>query len=258
MSELYFVDCNSMGAKVKWLKAKDLVEGKAYIAKDGRLLIYLGVVSDGSVLFYRVCNLAFKSLYVNNMDYLGIANYSIQVPSAINMCNAAMSSAPFKESFIRLKKIPDLYTEFNMVDYTNSYLTWYTKSKMMLPDIPLLAKAAGVAPDNLFVKTKDLIVGHAYYSGDSWRSTYIYLGRTSNNDFVWYFVGNADYLYAKDLTYFLKNSDTTKSNKKVKDMANIRSDKDAYITDEVVTILNHNCCINTNGLTQEILDYWVK
>lgn len=257
VNEFYFIDCTRYRDQ-QWLKAREMTEGKVYIAKDGRLLLYLGLLTDSSVLFYRICNIAFKSIDVSGVHCLSLANYPIQTPNVINMCKATLESAPSPESFQRLKHIPDLYSEFSLVDYTQVYMTWYNKARTLIPSIPELAKASGKLPNSNFVKSKDLVVGHIYYSGSSWRSTYIYMGRSSEGEYVWHFIGNADYIYSEGMNYILKNLETTKSNKKIKDIANIKSDVDAYITDETYLILGHSSRVNTSGLTQEVLDYWLN
>ena len=91
----------------------------------------------------------------------------------------------------------------------------------------------------LFVKTKDLIPGHVYYTGDGWRAMYVYLGRDEDKNFLWYFVGNVDIMKKASYYAMLSKADKTKANKKVKDVWN-------YALDEYV-------CASVKNLGQEKL-----
>lgn len=187
-----------------------------------------------------------------------MANYDIQVEEVINTCNRLLNHAPYTESFTLLKGLPKLQTEFGLIDYTKSYYDWYCKSKMVVPEIPTLANVVGVKPDKGYVKTADLVPGHVYYSGSGWRSLYLYLGRTTKKKaFVWHFIGNCDNMYEQGLNYILHHGiERSTSNKKVKDIANIRNDSSAFISSEIADIERFGCEVDITSLTQDMLDYY--
>jgi hypothetical protein len=66
--EFTFIDCNIPFNEKPFLKQKDIREGKVYIAKDGRLLLYLGLTTNGQYLFYQLCSLYFKNVIINGKD----------------------------------------------------------------------------------------------------------------------------------------------------------------------------------------------
>ena len=125
-----------------WLSAKSLKEGHVYIIKDGRIALYLGKTITDKYLFYVYCIMQFKSL---NNDLLSFANYDIQVPSIINMCNACMQYKIYRESLLELKGIPKIYCEFPFVEYSKTYKqNWYTKAKIVMQNLPALSSMVGV------------------------------------------------------------------------------------------------------------------
>ena len=72
-----------------------------------------------------------------------------------------------------------------------------------------------------YVSARDLTVGCLYFSGQSpWRSTYCYMGRDEDKNFVWLYIGNEKEFKASPEKYvndpFYRCIEQTKSNKKVR------------------------------------------
>lgn len=248
MGEFVFKDGNYKG---EWLKAKDLKEGHVYIIKDGRIALYLGKSSDDMFCFYVYCCMQFKTI-----DYgtLSFANYELQLNSIITLCNALMQHVIYPESMLVLKGMPKIYCEFPFVDYSSVYKTWYSKSVLLLGNLPVLSQFANVKASRGFVGAKDLIPGELYYTGECWRSEYVYLGRTSDKRFIWYFIGNEDILVRSTAYQLLSRAETTRSNKKVKPLAEALNDSRAYVSGDCKKLISMNYKVDMTGITQEILD----
>ena len=248
MSEFVFNDCTYGDSG--WLKPKDLVEGHVYIIKDGRIVIYLGKTASNLYCFYICCHAYFKSS--NRM--LSFANYEIQLNGIINVCNASVNHQMYCESLQTLKGLPKIYCEFPFVNYESSYKNWYMKSQLSLGNLPVISSGSNVKPSSGFVSTKDLIPGTLYYSGECWRSTFAYLGRTSDKRFIWYFIGNEDILLRSSAYQLIQKADTTKSNKRVKPLAEALKDHNAYVSGACKKLINMGYKIDMSGVTQEMLD----
>lgn len=99
--------------------------------------------------------------------------------------------------------------------------------------------------------------------GDAWRNTWVYLGRSTEGKFVWYFVGNETALINEGFAHIIKSfhslcrSDcfaVTKSNKKVKPLSNVSSDPTVDICRGFEELEEQNFTVNIDGLTQKMLD----
>ena len=238
-----------------WLKEKELVPGCLYIIKDGRVMLYLGIDLDNCFIFYNCGSLNFAN---TNWHTHTIANYEVQVKYMLDMCNSLLNRPIYKESIVRLKGIPKIYCLFPFIDFKTSYVNWYTKSLLMYGELPKLSELNKNIPIKGFVGAKELIPGNLYYSGQCWRSTYVYLGRTTDNYFVWCFVGNAKTLIENKcvdlLTYRKLEMVSTKTNKKVKPLVMALSDKDAYVCEETKQLIDMDFKLNMDGVTQQMLD----
>lgn len=239
----------------EFLSEKNIKEGHVYIAKDGRILLYLGKDSLSRFIFY-IFGCAMFCNYNNSYSILTISNYEIQVKYLIELCNACMSNNLYKESILVLKGLPRLYVEFSYVDYSKVFKNWYTKNKLLLGDLPVL-DFSNKNNDTCFVKSKDLVPGNLYYSGSCWRATYVFLGRTKNNLYAWYFVGNTDKVLNATAKELMGNIHFTKSNKKVRNLKDAIYDKDAHISKDTKMLIDMGYRVDLNkiGITKELLNY---
>lgn len=246
MEEFTFKDCN-----YNWLKEKDLKCGYLYIIKDGRLALYLGKTVDNLFCFYICCNIRFKNI---SSTILSFANYDIQLNALLYMCKELMNHKVFIESIFVLKGLPKIYCEFPFLNFKDTYKTWYSKSKMVLDNLPVLSEITGQKSDSGYVKSKDLVPGTLYYTGECWRSEYVYLGRTSDKRYVWYFIGNEDILIKTPANLLLSKAETTKNNKKVKLLFNALNDRYAYVSDGCKKLIRMKFKVDMSCVTQDMLD----
>lgn len=240
----------------EWLKEKQLEEGFLYIIKDGRVMLYLGKSVDDYFIFYNCGSLNFT----NAGDYYKytLSNYDVQVKYMTAMCKELFGKPLYMESVRRLKGLPKIYCKFPFLDFKDGFVKWYAKSAFIHGDLPKLSVVSNEEPNRGFVSTKDLVPGMLYYSGSCWRSTFVYLGRNSDKDFVWCFIGNEDILVRNTGVTLLKNREldifTTKSNKKVRPLADALNDKDAYLDSDTKRLIDTNFKLNMVGVTQKMLD----
>ena len=252
MNEFSFYDCDyDYRHQHSWLKDKDLVEGYVYIIKDGRIALYLGRDKMGKYCFYVCCNMRFKHL---DSYLLSFANYDIQLLSTINMCNELFKHRIYLESVVCLKTIPKIYCRFPFVDFSSSYKVWYSKQLLLVEGLPVISSISNTKLNNGFVGAKDLIPGQLYYTGSCWRGEWVYLGRTSDKRFIWYFIGNEDILVHSSTYQLLLSAETTKSNKKVRLLSDALSDPDAYISNDCARLIKSKFKVDMTGITQQIID----
>lgn len=114
--------------------------------------------------------------------------------------------------------------------------------------------------------TKDLVPGRAYYGAGVWRNTWVYLGRSSDKEYVWFFIGCEERLLNNPtLSQVLKDINTfgndacsvTKSIKKVKPIENLLKDTDSnnYVSEDAKKLALSNFRIgDIDNITQESLD----
>ena len=116
--------------------------------------------------------------------------------------------------------------------------------------------------------TNDLIPGHCYYGAGVWRNTWVYLGRSSEKEFVWFFIGNDEDLLRNPTVQHILNKvtrldynacATTKSIKKVKPLDNIMSDKTddgRYVSGSTLKIAESKLrIVDIHTLTQKDIDF---
>lgn len=144
-------------------------------------------------------------------------------------------------------------------------MAWYTKPMTAVGELPELTAITGNKPNAGFVGARDLVPGNLYYSGGCWRSSYVYLGRTSQKEFVWAHIGNAKALLHESGVsllqrhkFFIFSVDATKSNKKVKPLADALNDPDAYVDNEYEMLITSGFKINMDGVTQQMLDFYSR
>ena len=235
----------------EWLKANQLVPGRIYLAKDGRLMLYLGMSLKGMFLFYVLA-----SAYLECTDRISkcvtYENYDWQILELKTTINNIMNHTGNRNSLLDYKNVPKLYGEFPFLWYEDTYKMWYNNS-FNNAKVPSIASTKEDIKTG-FVSVKDLVPGNLYYSGQCWRSCYVYLGRKSTKEFIWYFIGNESILMESSAIQLLRNSETTKNNKKVKPLKLSLTDKNAYISEEVKHLIKLNYKVDMSGVTQEMLD----
>lgn len=246
----------------KALKAKDLKEGHVYLIKDGRVMLYLGQENNARYVFYVCGSLVYEC--TKKYSVYTVSNYDLQTEYMKNLCNSLMEHDVYAESITVLKGVPTIYSEFTLVEYEKTWKEWYLKSfKKFKNSLPELSFINNAQSDAGFVKANDLIPGHIYYGGNAWRSTWVYLGRSTKGQFVWYFIGNENMLINGGLELIIKDSHSyyrsdcfavTKNNKKVKPLPNIFSDPTVYIWKDIAKLAEQNFTVNVDNLTQDMLD----
>ena len=221
------------------IKEKELVIGNLYIKKDGIVVVYLGKTFSQKFLFYKVAQL---NGYLDSSS-LGVKfelyNKDIQLKYITPMIKEEMQTTLDKRCVVGTKTFNNYMWKYPDLSFTQEELRlWLQKNELLgLSLFKDLATLQGKEEVNLYVKTKDLIPGHVYYSGDGWRAIYVYLGRDEDKNFLWYFVGNVDIMKKASYYAMLSKADKTKANKKVKDVWN-------YALDEYV-------CASVKQLGQE-------
>lgn len=212
-----------------FITKKALQEGKVYVHKDGRLSLFVGYGDYNEFIFYELAHVLFVSVG-GGVDF---AHGKVQVEHLSYMCEAVMKQEISLKSLLCYKSFPQLYGEFSYVSYDSELVEWWSRNKKSLgsklPTIPNLEGGGKVK--SLFVSAKDLVPGEFYYTGDSWRSIFLYLGRDRDGLFCWYYVGDPEgLLRGGTCTIGYSNTYRTKANKKCKLLKNIYSDKDASIS----------------------------
>ena len=120
--------------------------------------------------------------------------------------------------------------------------------------------------ENGICNVSDLKVGSMYYGSGLWRNLWVYLGRNSKKEFIYYFIGNAmsflrDPTAEKiitDINLLGKNVYTiTKQNKKLKSVTFLANDtSDNYISKDYAILIRENPIVtNCELFTLEYLDF---
>lgn len=232
-----------------FLKKGDLAIGHVYLYKDGRLVVYLGKNNFDKFVFYTLASVLYTNI---NWYTLTLAHYDTQIKYLISLSETLMKHECDINCIVELKGMPQLCCEFPFISYEKELNMWwaknvaYHKDKSKLPTLVDLGNKS--KSKSLFVSAKDLIPGELYYTGSLWRSLYLYLGRDSQKNFCWYFVGSAHELIRNDLNVFRVYMDKTKSNKRCKRLADAPNDPDAMLYDDAQMLLNMNYHANLNGL----------
>lgn len=218
------------------IKEKELVIGNLYVKKGGEVVVYLGKTFSHKFMFYKVAQL---NGYFDSVRPSEIFNKDIQLKYITPMIKEEMQTTLDKRCVVATKTFNNCMWKYPDLSFTQEELRlWLQKNELLgLSLFKDLATLQGKEEVNLYVKTKDLIPGHVYYSGDGWRAMYVYLGRDEDKNFLWYFVGNVDIMKKASYYAMLSKADKTIANKKVKDVWN-------YALDEYV-------CASVKQLGQE-------
>lgn len=231
----------------EFLKKGNLIIGHVYLYKDGRLVVYLGKNNFDKFVFYTLANVLYTRV---TYGVYTLAHYENQVQYLIGLSETLMKHKCDPDCIVELKGMPQLYCEFPFISYDKELNMWWTKNVVYYKgNLPTLVELGNENKSrSLFVSAKDLVPGELYYTGSLWRSLYLYLGRDSQKNFCWYFVGSTYELLRNDLNAFRIHMDRTKSNKHCKRLADAPNDPDAMMYDDAQKLLNMNYHANLYGL----------
>ncbi len=251
---------NWVNGRESWLKEKDLIVGRVYVIKDGRLMLYLGKSTKGLYVFYVMASAYLEDHGYNAKTTFG--NYDIQVRGLIDIINTSMNSPGLITCILEYKGIPKICGEFPFVNFEQKYIKWYTVSfSQMISDlgkesskVPSLATMSNKPIVTGFVSSKDLIPGNLYYTGQCWRSTWVYLGRNLKGEYLWYFVGNEEMLVNTSPHMLLARCEKTKQNKKVKPLHLALQDKHAYVCSDTGKLIEMGFKVNMGLVDQKDID----
>lgn len=234
-----------------FLSKSDLKVGRVYLYKDGRVVVYLGQDSYDKFVFYVLANALYCS--EENWNTYTLAHYDCQIEYLCHLAEELMKRDCDIKCIISLKGMPQLHCEFPYVSYDAEIADWWLCCKAKHGNnIPNITSLEGQEkPKSLYVGAKDLVPGEFYYTGRLWRSMFLYLGRDTDNNFCWSFVGNTD-LFIEDGLMAVKEMgiERTKSNKKCKSLINADKDPDAHvsISDRKLIDLNYTVDVSTLNL----------
>lgn len=228
----------------KFLKKDELVVGKLYIIKDGRLSIYLGKDTWDRFIFYHIGSVLFTNINWSNFT---LAHHDTQVNYLIKLSKEVLSSELEIEQLQALKGIPKIHSTFPYFSFCEKVNMWTNNNKHVLDGKIVLKTETAKKYNGIYVRTKDLIPGELYYTGGLWRSLYLYLGRSSSGGYCWRFVSNVDYLVSNDFAYYRHGMEITKQNKKVKRIADAVNDPNVYICSEHQKLIDTNWKADLTG-----------
>lgn len=235
-----------------FIKSKALQPGKVYIAKDGKVMLYLGRLHDARYLFYLFTLALLKDDYSSNVT---IVNYKAQTLGLCTTINASMSGMIKPECLLAYKIIPKIYGEFSLVNLDAIYKNWYAKCQALKGgELPSVFDSLGEGAKTPYVHSKDLIPGEIYYTGDCWRSVYAYLGRNSERDYIWYYLCNGRITLGNSGGLVSHLMRRTRQNKKVKPLSMAPIDCDFPIPLDASNLIDTQFKLDVSQVTQEMLD----
>lgn len=226
---------------------KDLKSGHFYATNDNRIVMYLGIDKHNDYVFYKVCGYLFDNPkgFVYNEDERYLSHHSIQVSSIVQMIDEIMNQPVDENSLVHYRNVPRIVSDFSYTNKENVVEKWYTKTKKeSAPDISF----TNIKKTSEYVNAKDLMPGKLYYTGQLWRSLYCYLGRDSNNNFCWSFIGNEYCLKNKETEHLVSGFEKTKTNKKVHPIEHAPNDPHAYIYNEIKEFLDGSFCADVSKI----------
>lgn len=245
------------GSNDGFLKSTEIKIGRTYLMKDGRVVLYLGKDRNEYFNFYLFGQalLIGQALLKEKMVGVTFANYKPQIAGLICIVQNSLSAPVDLTCIFVLKSFPMIHGEIPFLNLENQYNNWFAKSKALNPgSIPNLTINDTDAPKTSYVPAGELIPGNLYYSGQCWRSTYVYLGRNSRKEFLWYFIGNEEILKRSSAHQLLYSAEKTKQNKKVRPLHMALDDPKAYLYKEAKELIASNFRVNMSGITQRDLD----
>lgn len=240
----------------KRLSKKDIIPGKLYIAHNNLIMLYIGTTLDSLEshhLFYKLVPLMTQEVHNTTTGRsLQVINSDIQIPGLCKLITFYLSNKGNRDLLVEYTNIPNLIGEFTYLDFSAQYKDWYTKSFNGVEGTPVIDESNIIKTN--YVGSRELIPGCLYYGSGCWRNTFVYLGRNSNKEYMWYFVTNGVSLIDMNVTNMISKSFTTKNNKKVKRLEDAPRDMNAHIGDDIKLLIIRRFKVDMSGVTQEMLD----
>ena len=211
-----------------------------YIAKDGRVMMYLGKTSlknwfyvFGSINYHQIGGTYIGAAYVQGFEL----NSKWEYESMLGLINVMLNKPAVIHCLHQMSGIPTLYKKLDL-DVSGVATNWVNKN-MIYDFFPRVGevkskKSGEVVSDGIHpVRSKDLVIGRVYVGSvsnlgesiEGWRSTFIYCGRNADKSYRWLFVGTPkDVIDGSWGKYIHNGVEVTKSNKKVYDPVYFPSD----------------------------------
>lgn len=203
-------------SKDKFLPKGKLEMGAFYLAKDGRILGYLGFTEQGEFVFVDSISVLILEPWTN--EPVTIKNEKV-LAQALKSAIRAMISNPNeldKWSIAKYKTLPKLYGK---LDYLPTIFDTVKFTEIVNSSVKI-QRVAPTLEELGYVTEKDLVVGRMY--GD-YRNWHIYLGKNGKGKFCWMYVGDPERLrdeprYIEKYTVWEYDNDiqATKQIKKIK------------------------------------------
>lgn len=189
------------------IKAAELVVGQVYVAKDGRMLLYIGRDVKRLYVFYFIGIMALReSSYEPGVPqhgrWLTAVNEAYLMPYYRSMLADAMGSTPNWKCITKLSNMPNLVGtiyQYSLDSIREFFSRTYEKWGAELVKIAELNYGAKglhkkeVTKEYTPVKASELIPGKIYICGrvtdigtryEGYRATYVYLGKV-NGGYTW-------------------------------------------------------------------------
>ena len=203
----------------KFLTKSKLEEGAFYITKDGRILGYLGISSEGDLIFVNTIAVIMTDDW--RACTVSIRNEDLYMPvlqTAVKSC--IMNPDKLEQySILPYKTVPQIYGKLDYLPTITNTVKFVYKAN---PNI-IMATKAPTGEDLGYVSAKNLVVGKLY---GGYRNWHIFLGRNDKKEFCWLYCGNIEALRQgiheldQAISFSARHSSsdfqTTKSNKKTK------------------------------------------
>lgn len=195
------------------IRCKDLIPGYAYLWKDGHVNIFLGFnTENGDFIFYSVGSMTLLEEWNSELGHCyGFYNSELQLKYQEKLCVEVMQTSFDENNLKYYKGMPKIIKSLWIIKSKNELQKWLIKNRVDCNLKLMNNKEKG------FVSSKELIEGRIYFTGaNPWRSSYVYLGRTSGGEYLWHFIGNIEIYYHNPLKDIKHSIYLTKNNKKVR------------------------------------------
>lgn len=239
----------------EWITPSGLERGHVYLAKNGQVMLYLGISSTGLHVFYVMASCYMQCYYDDNYNpHMRIANQEWQITSIAQTVELSMTHRGDAHLILNRKSIPKDFWEFPCKDYEDTYHAWYQDSfgdrigSIDVPDID--AKTVGSA----YVRVKELVPGEIYYTGNGWCTIFVFLGRSTGNKFLWYNISNMGFYVTADAEELLDRSQYTSCNKRVKPLSSFMNDPETYDNTVAEEVLKKRPHVDMTKIDQHMLD----
>ena len=206
-----------------FLSKKELQVGRVYVFKDGSCHMYFGqLAGSGDYLFYSIGSLLlYWDMQTKELEPMH-GKYAVE--SIINLAGIALGTEFKSVAMRRYSTLPKVQGALNygvhwsvVKDYLGLYRYLLDEDLRKL-DINFEEPSRG----SEYIGVKQLKFGGIYYGGsDGWRNTFVYLGRMTDGNFLWFYISNDSLFLANPDTFILVNSrnfQRTTSNKRVREI----------------------------------------